>query len=236
MMKIYQAIQDKILSISIDVDGKELRITFSGGDAASNGVYNTGNPDIQEALESSGMFNKYYRLVKSIPPKTSPLTGPGVAVNGVVSSYDLKANGLLAGQTAIEQKVVTEVVTQEQPVNETEAAPAETTAPEVPVVPEAETAATDEASEKAPEAGPAEDGPKVDSPEPEAGSEDITDETSEKVEEAAANAEVTKFRNVAEAQDFFMKEPYKILKSKLTTSKAVMEVAEQLGVAIKFER
>lgn len=203
-MKIYQAIQDKILSISIDVDGKELRITFSGGDAASNGVYNTGNPDIQEALESSGMFNKYYRLVKSIPPKTSPLTGPGVAVNGVVSSYDLKANGLLAGQTAIEQKVVTEVVTQEQPVNETEAAPAETTAPEVPVVPEAETTATDE--------------------------------TSEKVEEAAANAEVTKFRNVAEAQDFFMKEPYKILKSKLTTSKAVMEVAEQLGVAIKFER
>lgn len=203
-MKIYQAIQDKVLSISIDVDGKELRITFSGGDATSNGVYNTGNPDIQKALESSGMFNKYYRFVKSIPPKSSPLAGPGVAVNGTIGSDDLKANGLLAGQTTTEQKVVTEVVNQEQPVKATEAAPAETPAPEAPTAPEAE---------------------------------EPVDETSENVtEQPVASAEEIKFRNVSEAQDFFMKEPYKVLKSKLTTSKAIMEVAEQLGVAIKFER
>lgn len=230
MMKIYQAIQDKNLSISIYIDGKELRVTFSGGDAATNGVFSTSDTNVQKSLEESDMFNKYYRIFKTFAEKKSPIVGPGVAVTGAISSEDLKANGLLAGQTTLEP-----VKTQPEPV--VEAAPAPAPVESADAEPAKEAAA--EETKQEPDASATDEAPIEEkaAEEVESADEPTSEEDSEEVvENAPASTQVVKFRNVPEAQDYFMKEPYKVLKSKLMTSKAILEVAAQFEVNVVFER
>ena len=65
MMKIYQAMYDKNLYVSIYVEDVEHRIGFTGSDANNNGVYHTDDVKIQHELEVSNMYNRLYKL-KSI--------------------------------------------------------------------------------------------------------------------------------------------------------------------------
>lgn len=94
-MKIYQSILDKNLSISIDVKGYAERINFSGGDENSNGIYATNNPAIQNALESSHLFNSLYRIKENYSKNKTPLAGPGVAIEGTVTKESLVGTGVL---------------------------------------------------------------------------------------------------------------------------------------------
>jgi hypothetical protein len=60
------------------------------------------------------------------------------------------------------------------------------------------------------------------------------DVTAEVKEQSAQEAIV--FRNLSEAQDFFGKEPYNIVKSKLRSSNDVLKTATERGMVVKFER
>jgi hypothetical protein len=197
MMKIYQAIYDKSLYVSIYVDGVEVRIGFTGSDAANNGVYHTDDVKIQHELEVSDMYNRLYKL-KTIfgPRQRSPLVGPGIAINGAVSSEDLKNNGLLAGQTT----------------------------PSSPIEDESSDASTDPIVEPNDTENEADN-------QIQALEETKTEET---MEDQSSDAII--FRNLSEAQDFFAKEPYNIVKSKLRASQAVLAAAAQYGLNVKFER
>lgn len=68
MIKVYQAIMDKKLCASIYIEGREMRIEFSGGDSNTNGVYMTSDPLIQDAIENNPNYGKRYKLYKSIVP------------------------------------------------------------------------------------------------------------------------------------------------------------------------
>jgi hypothetical protein len=72
MIKVYQCTIDRKLCTSVYVKGKEVRIEFAGGDSVSNGVYVTGNPDIQSAIENNVGFGKKFRLLKSYNNTTEP--------------------------------------------------------------------------------------------------------------------------------------------------------------------
>lgn len=76
---------------------------------------------------------------------------------------------------------------------------------------------------------------------------DAPAETAEEVvesatEEAAPETKETKavdpviFRNVAQAQDFFGKAPYNIVKTKIRTSAEVLAKAKELGVDVIFQK
>lgn len=101
MMKMYQALYDKNLYISLYVGDIEHRIGFTGADANNNGVYHTDDPKIQHMLESSDMYNRLYKLkTVLIPKQKSPLVGPGIAIEGTIVSQDYKDNNLMSGQNS----------------------------------------------------------------------------------------------------------------------------------------
>lgn len=208
MMKIYQAMYDKNLYVSIYVEDVEHRIGFTGSDANNNGVYHTDDVKIQHELEVSNMYNRLYKL-KSIfgAKQRSPLAGPGVAIAGGVELEDLKANGLLAGQTA-----------------QTEAASAPV--PTNPVVEDVNANQDGGTSLRSPQEGEGATETKCEASAPEV--------TAEVKEQSAQEAIV--FRNLSEAQDFFGKEPYNIVKSKLRSSNDVLKTATERGLIVKFER
>lgn len=208
MMKIYQAIYDKNLYVSIYVEGVEHRIGFTGSDGNNNGVYHTDDVKIQHELEVSDMYNRLYKL-KSIfgGRQRSPLAGPGVAVSGGVELEDLKANGLLAGQTA-----------------QTEA----TSAP-IPTNPVTEDINANQDGIASLAGSP--EGEGVTKTKNEASNHEVTAE----VKEQSAQEAIV-FRNLPEAQDFFGKEPYNIVKSKLRSSNDVLKTATERGLVVKFER
>lgn len=208
MMKIYQAMYDKNLYVSIYVEGVEHRIGFTGSDANNNGVYHTDDVKIQHELEVSDMYNRLYKL-KSIfgGRQRSPLAGPGVAVSGGVELEDLKANSLLAGQAA-----------------QTEAASVPT--PTNPVAEDVNANQYGIAS-----LGSSQEGEGVTETKNEASSPKATAEV-----KGQSAQEAIVFRNLSEAQDFFGKEPYNIVKSKLRSSNDVLKTATERGLIVKFER
>lgn len=71
---------------------------------------------------------------------------------------------------------------------------------------------------------------------------DAPEEVVESIKEGAPETKETKtvdpviFRNVAQAQDFFGKAPYNIVKTKIRTSAEVIAKAKELGVDIIFQK
>lgn len=110
MIKIYQAILDKQLNTTVIVDGREVRLNFSGGEREFNGVCIVADEPTQKAIEASGSFNKLFRLRETIPATKSGLKGPGVLIDKALNSEDYKENNLLKGSENPVVKPITPVV------------------------------------------------------------------------------------------------------------------------------
>lgn len=93
-VKVYISLIGQNHATSINIDGIDKRIVFSGAEGDMNGTYTTGDTKEQEAIESNPAFNKRYGLHKTYDDrianegdgKASGLVGPGIAVNGSVNS------------------------------------------------------------------------------------------------------------------------------------------------------
>ncbi len=212
MIKIYQAMYDKNLYVSVYIDGVEYRVGFTGADAKNNGVYHTSDPIMQHELERSNMYNRLYKLKSALGLKKSPLVGPGLVIEGPVTSENLKRNGLLAGQKAVEAAplIKEDSIAEDAPAEELETGELKVEELEAEEQPLGDT----DLSVRS----------KVEEIEPE-------DESFNKEE-----IDAVAFRNLSEAQDYFGKAPFNIAKSNLRSSDSVMKVAAQFGVNVVFER
>ena len=62
MKKIYEAIDVRIFSMSIEYNGKSIRLAFDDGDRFRSARFGTCDEDIQESIEKSPLFNTRVRL------------------------------------------------------------------------------------------------------------------------------------------------------------------------------
>lgn len=67
LFKIYQLIDRLLLSFVLDINGKDVRISFTGAvkmkNFQVNGKYHTDKKEIQDALEADKYFNTQYKLI-----------------------------------------------------------------------------------------------------------------------------------------------------------------------------
>lgn len=210
---------DRNLYTSVIVNGNSVALEFAGGDFVTNGVCIVSDKALQEAIESSPSYGVKYRLKETLGAKNG-MVGPGTLVQGALGTEDLRKANLLAGQSANAAQKTEEVepkVTKGTLENIVKAA-----------------SDTKEAIEQEFEEieGGIRTNNVVDAPE----------EVAESTKEEAAPAKETKavdpviFRNVAQAQDFFGKPPYNIVKTKIRTSAEVIAKAKELGVDIIFQK
>jgi hypothetical protein len=66
MIKVYRAIRDRSLAITIQISKDDSRrIEFTGGDHTRSGSFSTDNEVLQKAMEKSPMLGKFYKLEKT---------------------------------------------------------------------------------------------------------------------------------------------------------------------------
>ena len=115
MLKVYETIGTLNRSTVVNIDGREIHISFANGTDTPRliqGRYSTTNPQIQKALEDSPAFNVRWRLVKSLLPKEETPVEPdddkATAPPNVqpADESDDKAIGSLPEET--EEDIVTE--------------------------------------------------------------------------------------------------------------------------------
>lgn len=205
---------DRNLYTSVVVNGKTVALEFSGGDFVTNGVFIVSDKALQEAIESSPSYGVKYRLKETLGVKNG-MVGPGTPVQGTLGTEDLRKANLLAGQSANAAPVAEDAKTIEEEFKEYDGS----------ISAKSETASNEGAAKTASD------------------SEETIEEVVETaIEEAAPEAKETKtmdpviFRNVAQAQDFFGKPPYSIVKTKIRTSAEILAKAKELGVDIIFQK
>lgn len=224
MTKIYQAIIDRNLYTSVIVNGNSVALEFAGGDFVTNGVCIVSDKALQEAIESSPSYGVKYRLKETLGAKNG-MVGPGTLVQGALGTEDLRKANLLAGQSANAAQKTEEV---EPKVTKGTLEDIDKTAPDTKETIEQEFEETE---------GGIRMNTVIGAPE-----ETIEEVVETVVEETAPVVEETKtadpviFRNVAQAQDFFGKPPYNIVKTKIRTSAEVIAKAKELGVDIIFQK
>jgi hypothetical protein len=66
MIKVYEAVCARVLSVPVTITGKEARIVFNQGDSFINANYRTSDKAVQQALEESPLFGSDYVLRHAI--------------------------------------------------------------------------------------------------------------------------------------------------------------------------
>lgn len=215
---------DRNLYTSVVVNGNRVSLEFSGGDFVTNGVCIVSDKALQEAIESSPSYGVKYRLKETLGVKNG-MVGPGTPVQGTLGTEDLRKANLLAGQSANAAKKTEEI---EPKVTKG-------------TLEDIDKAASDTKEAIEQEFEEIEGGIRtntvVDAPAETAEEvvESATEESAPETKETKAVDPVI-FRNVAQAQDFFGKAPYNIVKTKIRTSAEVLAKAKELGVDIIFQK
>lgn len=224
-VKIYQSLIGQKHNTTVVVNGQDMRIEFSDAEGDAKGIYTTTLPEVQAGIESNPAFNKRYRLLKEYGDDRKGMDGPGILIHGATTGEVLREANLLAGQSANAAQKTEEV---EPKVTKGTLEDIDKTAPDTKETIEQEFEETE---------GGIRTNTVIGAPE-----ETIEEVVETAVEETAPVVEDTKtadpviFRNVAQAQDFFGKPPYNIVKTKIRTSAEVIAKAKELGVDIIFQK
>jgi hypothetical protein len=66
MIKVYEAVNARVLSVPASIAEKEVRIMFNQGDSFINANYRTSDKAVQQALDKSPLFGSAYVLRQAI--------------------------------------------------------------------------------------------------------------------------------------------------------------------------
>lgn len=103
--KVYISLLGHNHSTAIYIKGVRKRITFSGSEGETNGIYTTGNTEEQKAIETNPGYGKAFTVHKvyndGATVKKEGIVGPGKLVNGPISTEKLLENNLIVGQTPV---------------------------------------------------------------------------------------------------------------------------------------
>jgi hypothetical protein len=66
MIKVYEAVNARVLSVPVSVAGAAERIVFNQGDSFINANYRTSDKAVQQALDKSPLFGSAYVLRQAI--------------------------------------------------------------------------------------------------------------------------------------------------------------------------
>lgn len=239
-VKVYQSLIGQIHHTSVKVDGKDVNITFSGADGDNKGTLTTIDEKLQKAIESDPAFNIRFKFVKEYGDSNKGMVGPGQIIQGPLTGDKLSGKGLLVGEDT-------------NKANNTSKPEAESQGSEKEDISGPQDVKEGQEGNSAEGAADSEKGEDINKTDAEStGNAPISENDGE------ANAEVTgadnadntgagdtgrenadktkKFKTLNEAQEFFCAEPYKVTKSSIRTTSAVIEAGKIYGIEVIFSR